>query len=198
MPSFGNFLYTQLIFQIPKPTASFASQTVIITGASSGLGKEAAKQIVSLGASKVILGCRSTSKGKKVKLEVESSLGCCPDIIEVWEVDIESPPSIKGFVDQANKLPRLDVLINNAGIQTLEYQAAYGTEKTVAVNVIGTFLLALQLIPKLKETAKAYRVTPHMTFLGSALYDAAKYPQQDGNDLFAWLSDKAHVNMMNQ
>jgi retinol dehydrogenase-12 len=99
MPSFGNFIHTQFILKIPKPTASFSSKTVIITGASSGLGKEAAKHIVRLGASKVILGCRNTSKGKKAKLEIESSLRCNPDIIEVWEVDIESPPSVKEFVD---------------------------------------------------------------------------------------------------
>lgn len=198
MPSFGNFIHTQFILTIPKPTTSFTSQTVIITGASSGLGKEAARHIVRLGASKVILGCRNTSKGDKAKLEIESSLGCSPGIIEVWEVDIESPPSVKGFVDKVNRLPRLDVLINNAGIQTTMFQVAYDTERTVAVNVVGTFLLALQLVPKLKETAKVYGVTPRMTFVGSALYDMAKYPEKHGDDIFAWLSDKTHVNMMDQ
>lgn len=198
MPSFGNFIHTQLILKIPIPTASFASKTVIITGASSGLGKEAAKHIVRLGASKVILGCRSVPKGDKVKLEIETSLKCNSNIIEVWEVDIESPPSVKQFVDKASNLPRLDVLINNAGMQSIKFQTSYGTERIVAVNVIGTFLLALQLIPKLKETAKAFGATPHMTFVGSALYDVAKYPEEHGNDIFAWLSDKSHLNMMDQ
>jgi retinol dehydrogenase-12 len=198
MPSFGNFLHTQFILKIPKPTTSFATKTVIITGASSGLGKEAAKHIVRLGASKVILGCRNVSKGTKTKHEIESSLRCSLDIIEVWEVDIESPSSVKGFVDRANKLPRLDVLINNAGMQSIKFQVAYGTERTVAVNVIGTFLLALQLLPKLKETAKEYGVVPHMTFVGSALYDVAKYPEKHGDDIFAWLGDETHLNMMNQ
>ena len=198
MPSFGNFIHTQLVLKIPEPAASFVSKTVIITGASSGLGKEAAKHIVRLGASKVILGCRNTSKGNKTKLEIECSLGCSSGIIEVWEVDIESALSVKEFVDQANKLPRLDVLINNAGIQTMKFQVAYGTERTIAVNVIGTFLLALQLIPKLKETAKAHGVTPHMTFVGSALYDVAKYPESHGSDIFAWFGDKTNVNKMDQ
>lgn len=139
MPSFGNFLHTQLILKIPKPTTSFASKVVIITGASSRLGKETAKQIVRLGASKVILGCRNLSKGQKVKLDIELSLSCNPNIIEVWKVDIKSPTSIKQFVDRVNKLPRLDTLINNAGIQTMKFQVVYGTERTVAVNVIGTF-----------------------------------------------------------
>lgn len=198
MPSFGNFLHTQLILKIPKPITSFASKTVIITGASSGLGKEAATHIVALGASKVILGCRNTSKGSEAKLEIEGSVKCDPNILEVWELDLESPASVKEFVDKVNKLPRLDVLISNAGIQTLKYQIAYGTERTVAVNVIGTFFLALQLIPKLKETAKAFGSTPHLTFVGSALYDVAKYPEKHGEDIFAWLSDKSKVDMMNE
>lgn len=198
MPSFGDFIHTQLILKIPSPTTSFASKTVIITGASSGLGKETAKHIVRLGAGKVILGCRNISKGNKAKLEIESSLRCNPDVIEVWEVDIESASSVKKFVDRANMLARLDVLINNAGMQTIRFQVAYGTERVIAVNVIGTFLLALQLIPKLKETAKAYGVTPHMTFVTSALYDVAKYPEKHPDDIFAWFSDKTNANMLNQ
>jgi hypothetical protein len=50
----------------------------------------------------------------------------------------------------------------------------YNTERSLAVNVIGTFLLAVQLIPKLRETARAYKTTPHMTFVTSALYDVAR------------------------
>ena len=198
MPSFANFMHTQLILKIPQPSVSFDTATVIITGASSGLGKEAAKHIVRLGASKVILGCRNIAKGTKTKIEIESALKCKTGIIEVWEVDLESPPSIKAFVDRANQLRRLDVLVNNAGIKTMKHHVIYGTERNIAVNVIGTFLLALQLIPKLKETAKTYGVSPHMTFVGSALYDVAKYPDTHGQDIFDWYSDKAHVVPMDQ
>ncbi len=66
------------------------------------------------------------------------------------------------------------------------------------MNNIGTFLLALQLIPKLKETARTFGVTPHMTFVASALYDVAKYPENHGEDIFAWFRDESHVNAMNQ
>ncbi len=66
------------------------------------------------------------------------------------------------------------------------------------MNNIGTFLLALQLVPKLKETARNYGVTPHMTTVASALYDMAKYPDQPGADIFSWYKDEGHVNWMNQ
>lgn len=198
MPSIGNFLHTQLILKIPIPTASFASKTVIITGASSGLGKEAAKHIVRLGASKVILGVRNTTKGNETKREIESALNCNKDILEVWKVDIESADSIKQFVDRVDKLPRLDVVINNAGLAAHKFQLVYDTERTLAVNVVGTFLLALQLIPKLKKTAKMYGSTPHMTFVGSALYDVAKYPESHGDDIFTYFADKSRMKAMNQ
>jgi len=90
------------------------------------------------------------------------------------------------------------VLINNAGIARLNFEVVNGTETTIAVNVIGTFLLAVLLIPKLKETAKVYGVTPHLAFVTSALYSTAKYPEQHGEDIFAWLGDKRNVDMMNE
>jgi retinol dehydrogenase 12 len=198
MPSFSNFLYTQLVLKIPEPSTSFDSKTVIVTGANGGLGKESVKHIIRLGASKVICGCRSQSRGNKAKQEIEKLLRCSTDIIEVWEIDIESPSSTKRFVDRVNALPRLDVVINNAGIRAGEFKTVYDTEHTVAVNVIGTFLLALQLVPKLRETARTYRVIPHMTFVGSALYDRAKYPEDDGGDIFTYFKDKSRFKPLDQ
>ncbi|KAK6083228.1 short-chain dehydrogenase [Seiridium cupressi] len=198
MPSFANLLHTQFILRIPLPSASFASKTVIVTGANGALGQEIVKHIVRLGASKVIFACRSQSRGEQAKLEIETLLSCSPGIIEVWEVDLESPPSIKSSVDRASTLSRLDVLINNAGIQSAASKTVLDTERTLAVNCIGTYLLALQLIPKLKETAHNNKDTPHMTFVGSALYDVANYPEEHGDDLFLWFKDESHVNRMNQ
>lgn len=101
-------------------------------------------------------------------------------------------------MDKTNKLPCLDILINNTGIQTITFQTSYGTEHTLVINIIGTFLLVLQLISKLKETAKIFGVTLHMIFVGSALYDVAKYPENHRNDIFAWCSEKSHINIMDQ
>ncbi|KAK2613983.1 hypothetical protein N8I77_000848 [Diaporthe amygdali] len=198
MPSLGDFLHTQFVLKIPKPSASFASQTVIITGANRGLGKEIAKHVIRLGAKKVIFGCRSLTRGHEAKSEIETLLNCSSEVIQVWELDLESTSSIRSFVDQANTLPRLDVFISNAGISPASFKVIYGTERTLAVNDIGTFLLALQLIPKLKKTARDYKTTPHMTIVTSALYDVAKYPEEHGEDIFAWFKDESHVNKMNQ
>ncbi|KAG0650546.1 Short chain dehydrogenase atnD [Hyphodiscus hymeniophilus] len=196
--SVKDFFNTQLFLKIPQPTTSFASKTVIITGANSGLGKEAVKHIVTLGATKVILACRSLSKGNEAKFALQRFLKCSPDALEVWELDLESPASVKEFAARANKLDRLDVLINNAGIQTLNFSVVYGTERAVAVNVIGTFLLACLIVPKLMETSARLGVDTHLTFVGSALFNAAKYPRNHGDDIFTYLSEKKNVDMMNQ
>lgn len=58
--------------------------------------------------------------------------------------------------------------------------------------------MALPLIPKLKETARTYGTTPVMTIVGSALYDIAKYPEDPGEDIFSYFTDKSKVNPWNQ
>ncbi|OAG03344.1 NAD(P)-binding protein, partial [Paraphaeosphaeria sporulosa] len=198
MPSLRNFVYTQFLAKISRPTASFEEKTVIVTGGNRGLGKETVKHIVSLGASKVIIGCRNETHGLETKQEIESITNCSPSTLEVWDLDIESPASIRRFAERANQLSRLDVLINNAGISAFNFKVVYDTERTLAVNTIGTFLLALQLIPKLKETARKYEVIPVMTTVASALYDNAKYPEQHGDDIFTWYKDPSHVKKFNQ
>ncbi|KAJ8119750.1 hypothetical protein ONZ43_g3368 [Nemania bipapillata] len=198
MPSPADFIHTQFILRIPEPTASFASKNVIVTGANGGLGKEIVKHIVRLGANKVICGCRSLKRGAEAKEEIEAVSKCKPDVIEVWEVDLESPPSIKSFVARANTLPRLDVVIHLAGIRSFNFKVVYDTERTLAINNIGTFLLALPLIPKLKETAREFGTTPIMTIVGSALYDRADYPQNPGQDLFTYFTDQSKFNPWNQ
>ncbi|KAK6212479.1 hypothetical protein LQW54_005253 [Pestalotiopsis sp. IQ-011] len=198
MPSLANFLHTQLILKIPPPTSSFQSKTVIVTGANGGLGKEIVKHIVRLGANKVIFACRSKARGDGAKSGLEGTMKCDSKVIEVWELDLASAASVKKFVDRAATLPRLDVLINNAGVGASRHKQVHGTESTLGINVIGTFLLAVQLIPKLRETAQKYETSPHMTFVGSALYDIAKYPANHGDDVFEWFSDETHFDHHNQ
>lgn len=171
---------------------------MIVTGGNRGLGKKTVKHVVSLGSSKVIIGCRNETHDLETKREIESITQCSPSTLEVWGLDIESPASIGRFAERANQLSRLDVLINNAGISAFNFKVVYDTERTLAVNSIGTFLLALQLISKLKETARMYEVTPVMTTVASALYDVAKYPEQHGDDIFTWYKDPSHVNKFNQ
>lgn len=75
MSSFPAFLKSQLIYTPKYPTASFQGRTVIVTGANTGLGQEAARHFVRLGASTLIIACRTVSKGEAAKKDIEQSTG---------------------------------------------------------------------------------------------------------------------------
>ncbi|OJD14304.1 hypothetical protein ACJ73_09094 [Blastomyces percursus] len=147
------FLYSQL-FVIPNyPTASFANQTIVITGSNTGLGFEAARHFARLNAKKIIIAVRNVAAGEKDKELIETST-CRTNLCEVWELDLASYDSIKSFAQRAaTELPRIDFLLENAGIVTHTYNTAEGHERTITINVIRTFLLGLLLLSKLKESA---------------------------------------------
>lgn len=141
---------------------TFAGKTVLITGGSSGLGLEAAKQIVALDAWTVIITARDEAKGERAKAEIEYT--CQEKVtdeldIQVWPLDMSDFSSIKQFADRVNKeLPRLDVAILNAGQVNASWSKVSNAngpwEMTLMVNAVGTLFLALLLLPKLLLTAK--------------------------------------------
>ena len=155
-------------WHLPKDTRpSFANRTVLITGANSGLGYEAALKVVQLGAAKVILAARTLSKGEEAQRRIEAQTqrtGVC----EVWHLDMMDYASIQAFARQAEKeLSRLDVAILNAGVVNAVYRPSpYGFEQTMQVNVLSTALLALLLTPKLRAS-KTVTHTPVLEIVGS-------------------------------
>lgn len=129
-----NLLYSQWLVNIPIPTKSFEGQTVIVTGANVGLGFEAAKHFTKLGASRVIIACRSLEKGEDAKKKIEESTKR-NGALEVWQLDLSSYDSVKEFAARASKLDRLDVLLENAGVQTSDFKLVEEDETTITVNV---------------------------------------------------------------
>jgi NAD(P)-dependent dehydrogenase (short-subunit alcohol dehydrogenase family) len=87
------WLYSQLILTPPRPTRSFAGESIIVTGSNVGLGHEAARHFVRLGAAKVILAVRNQQAGEEAKRSIElstKSSGIC----EVWQLDLASYDSV--------------------------------------------------------------------------------------------------------
>lgn len=134
------FIYSQLFVTPAFPTASFAGQTVIVTGSNVGLGKEAARHFVRLGASTLILAVRNIKAGEEAKKDIETNTKCGATVIEVWTLDLASYDSVKAFAKRASQLPRLDVLCENAGIAGSDkFLIAEGHEIRITV-VSRTFL----------------------------------------------------------
>jgi len=113
--NFLGLVYTQWFVTPPYPTGSCAGKTVCVTGSNVGLGKEAVRHFVRLGAAKVIIAVRSVEKGEQARDDIEADLGK-KGVIEVWQVDLQDYDSVKAFVKKLDGLDRLDVLLENAGM----------------------------------------------------------------------------------
>jgi retinol dehydrogenase-12 len=202
-PSFGfflNFLKSQWMFTPTYPTTSYEGQTVIVTGANVGLGFEAARHITRLGASKVILAVRSVSKGEEAKKSIEESEKRS-GVVEVWQLDLSSYASVEEFAARVNKeLPRLDVILENAGISTMSFSLAEGNEATITTNVVSTYLLGLLVLPKLKETAQKFNKQTYLTIVSSEVHFMTDIPyiikEKEDTSIFDILNQ--NKNMMDR
>ncbi|KAF4311833.1 short-chain dehydrogenase [Botryosphaeria dothidea] len=181
--------------RLPIVPTDCSGQTVIVTGSNTGIGLEAARHFVRLGAARVIIAVRSTAKGDAAKKDIESTTGR-KGVAEVWPLDLASNDSVRAFAERASKeLDRIDILMENAGVAMGEWTEAEGTELTVQVNVIGTMLLAVLLLPALKKTSLKYNITPHLTIVSSTLHHDAKFVEGQRDDIFAALAENNPANM---
>jgi retinol dehydrogenase-12 len=198
---FHEFLYAQLITTPPVPTVSLFGQTIIITGGNRGLGFEAAKHMVRLGASKLILGVRSVSAGETAKTAILKANPSTSTDIEAWPIDLTSYYSVKGFAQRATEtLPRIDSVINNAGLATAVYVTAEDNESTITVNIISTFLLSILMLPKLRESALTFGTTPCISVIGSEGMNFINFKERSvaNGAILTTLNDKATANMQDR
>ena len=123
-----------------------SGQLVIVTGANSGIGFQAARALASAGA-RVIFACRDSAAGAAA---VERTLAAHPGAIaEVGALDLGSRQSIGDFAERIDA-DSIDTVICNAGVFGGPYQEVDGAlERTVGVCHVGHFLLVRALLPKL-------------------------------------------------
>jgi NAD(P)-dependent dehydrogenase (short-subunit alcohol dehydrogenase family) len=186
------FLYSQLFVTPAPPAYTFRGQTIIVTGSNVGLGKEAARHFCRLGAEKVILAVRNLAAGEAARKDIQESTRCDPNVVEVWSLDLSSYSSVKSFADRASRLPRIDVLLENAGINTAHFVLAEGHERTITVNVISTFLLALLMLPKLKAVALELSIFPRLVIEVHAI---TRFPEWKEPNIFAALDRQPGARM---
>ena len=143
-----------------------AGKTYIVTGANAGLGFEAAQHLVAADAAKVILAVRNVPAGKDAVAQIEAKTGRA-GVAEVWELDMASYDSIRAFVRRAQSLDRIDSLIENAGVILFQRSESEGHLTTVTVNLIGTLLLAILMLPKISKAAKSVDTIAHLSLVTS-------------------------------
>ncbi|ERM94668.1 hypothetical protein AMTRI_Chr03g143460 [Amborella trichopoda] len=128
--------------------------TCIVTGSTSGIGLEIARQLAESGAH-LIMACRNTKAGEELiqKWQEEWTGMGVPLNIEVMELDLQSLDSVVRFARAWNaRLLPLNVLINNAGIFSIGAPQRFskdGYEEHMQVNHLGPALLTILLLPSL-------------------------------------------------
>lgn len=145
-------------------------KNIVITGASDGIGKAAAKQLKDLGHNVIIVG-RSKSKTEKVAEE----LG-----VPFHIADYSRLSDVVRLTEELNRYAKIDVLCNNVGGAMGEREeTADGFEKTFQVNVLGGFLLTRLLINKLTESrATVVQTSSIATNLFGADFDGKDFQNE--------------------
>jgi NAD(P)-dependent dehydrogenase (short-subunit alcohol dehydrogenase family) len=131
-----------------------AGKTVLVTGATDGLGRHVARELAAEGAT-VLLHGRSRERLEAVLEDVRTQAGGVE--ARSYLADLSSLAAVRGLAERilADE-GRLDVLINNAGIASRERRMSEdGVELTFAVNYLSHFLLTGLLMPLLRHSAPA-------------------------------------------
>ncbi|XP_052744950.1 retinol dehydrogenase 14 isoform X2 [Bicyclus anynana] len=171
-------LYAKLTCGRYREKTRMDGKTVIVTGCTSGIGKETAKELAKRGA-KVIMACRSLDKAEKVKDDIIKSTNN-PNVV-VKKLDLSSFASIRSFAEDINNTEKtLDVLIHNAGYaETFRKEKSEdGIELTMATNHYGPFLLTHLLIDLLKKNSPS-----RIVIVASSLYRFASMDLDNPNPL---------------
>lgn len=155
----------------PDPSIRLDGQTVIVTGGYRGIGLGITRALVSRGATRVIVACRDVTSARDV-LSRDPCLSTENNNVKVMFLDLSSLDSIKKFVDEVIRSEdRLDVLVNNAGILTMNRKTvpSNGWEWMFAVNYLGHVYLTMSLMDKMKQSSP----DPRIIFITSMTHSLA-------------------------
>ncbi len=133
--------------------SELADRTILITGANSGIGKIAARELARQGA-RVIVACRSREKALPVVEEIRRDTG--NDRVELVALDLGDLASVRACANELldRKLP-LHVLINNAGLAGQRGLTRDGFEIQFGTNHLGHYLLTRLLLDRIVESGPA-------------------------------------------
>lgn len=129
-------------------------QVILVTGANSGIGFEAAKEFARQGA-QTILACRNMDKAQAALADIQKELPQAK--VEIMALDLASLDSVRQFAAAFKaQYDQLDVLVNNAGIMMVPYgRTEDGFERQLGTNHLGHFALTGLLFDLLRNTPGA-------------------------------------------
>lgn len=149
-------------------------RVAVVTGASTGVGRETALALARLGAT-VVLGIRSDERGRETEAALRDEIvrgvlraaprsttgGAMAGRVEYMKLDLADLASVRSFAMAVSaKWPRVDILVNNGGLNNTGVPTAQisptrqGIEEVYGVNYLGHFLLTVLLLPAMRAAAE--------------------------------------------
>ncbi|KAJ7696026.1 hypothetical protein B0H17DRAFT_1054612 [Mycena rosella] len=180
------FIKSQYATRPPVQKVDLAGKTVMVIGANAGLGFEATKHFATMKPGRLILACRSQSKGQAAVEKIRAETGCTT--AELWIVDLAEFASIKRFIDQFEQDGgRLDILLANAAIVSSKYERSKDGWETrsvlnlssclhtdslpsLQVNCLSIPLISLLLLPHMVRTAREHSTVPRIVVVASEVH----------------------------
>ncbi|KAM8725678.1 retinol dehydrogenase 14b [Acanthopagrus schlegelii] len=158
------------------PADTMRGKTVIVTGANCGIGKALAGELLKLRA-RVVMACRDVGSAEEAARDIKKQAGPEQGEVVIKHLDLASLRSVRKFCEEIHEEePRIDVLINNAGLYQCPYtKTEEGFEMQIGVNHLGHFLLTHLLLDVLKSSAPS-----RIVVVSSKLY---KYGHINFDDL---------------
>jgi NADP-dependent 3-hydroxy acid dehydrogenase YdfG len=162
-----------------NPINHVENKTVIITGASSGIGEATARLLASRGAN-VVLGARRTERLDQIATEIEAAGGRAM----ARSVDVTNADSVEALVYNAKNLyGRVDAIFNNAGVMPLAPMSALKTDEwdnMINVNIRGVLNGIAAVLPLFQEQGGGHvintaSIAAHNVYSSAAVYCGTKY-----------------------
>ena len=140
--------------------AILQGKSCLVTGSTSGIGKELAAGLVRLGADVMVVG-RSESRCRQAADDIASKTNAAREKIHSFSADLSSQAGVRRLAQHVeSEMPALHVLVNNAGVFTgTRSKTEDGIETTLATNHLAPFLLTGLLLGCLKSAGEARVVT---------------------------------------
>lgn len=174
---------------------SQTDKITVVTGATSGIGREIARGLARTGAH-VVIPVRDAGRGEQTRAELAAEPGA--GAVTVMKLDVSDLASVRAFAREfSERFPALHVLVNNAGVWFSDRRTAPGGhELTLMTNVVGPHLLTQLLEPKLRAAGKARVVNLVSDFASNYDSDDLDYSKRKFDGFKAYGQSKLAMRML--